>query len=53
VSVVEPELWIKAWTEAIRRTEEEITDLRKQGFTSKDEQISFREKMIDLMKEKL
>jgi len=52
-SVIDAKRWIEVWTEAIRRTEEEITKLRQQGFTSEDERILFRQKMIEHMKEKL
>lgn len=45
--------WNRHWSEAIRRTVDEINEFSRQGLTRDDQEIWFRENMVEHMKTKL
>jgi len=45
--------WNNKWRESIRITEDEIHEYRNQGLTSDDQEIWFRENMVEHMRLKL
>jgi len=45
--------WNNKWRESIRITEDEIHEYRNQGLTSDDQEIWFRENMVEHMQLKL